>query len=112
MKMKKLVAVIAAVVMMVCGVSALAAGKTLTREEAMKAALDYAGLNAEQVTFTKVQRDRDDGRQVWEIEFISGGIEYEMDVDLITGRITDTDRDRFDGFDYDDDDLDDRFDFD
>jgi len=108
--MKKLVAVIAALMMMVSGVSAFAAGNTLTREEAMKAALDYAGLTADQVTFTKVVQDRDDGRLVWEIEFFCGGTEYDMDVDARSGRISDFDRDRFDGYDRDDDD--DWFDFD
>ena len=112
--MKKLMAVIVAVMMMVGCASAFAAGNTMTREEAMQAALDYAGLKAEQVTFTKVQMDRDDGRQVYEIEFVCNGIEYEMDVDIHTGRIYDTDRDYFDRYDHDDydDDWDDWFDFD
>ena len=79
--MKKLMAVIVAVMMMAGCVSAFAAGNPMTEEEAMQAALDYAGLKAEQVTFTKVQMDRDDGRQVYEIEFVYNGIEYEMNVD-------------------------------
>ena len=115
--MKKLVAVIAAVMMMVCGVSAFAAGNALTKEQAMQAALDYAGLKADQVTVTKCHQDYDDGRQVWEIEFVHNGIEYEMNVDMQTGRIFDADRDCFDHFDHDDHDdddfdLDDIFDFD
>ena len=112
--MKKLMAVIVAVMMMVGCASAFAAGNAMTKEEAMKAALDYAGLEAGQVTLTRVQMDRDDGRQVYEIEFVCNGIEYEMDVDMLTGRICDTDQDRFDRYDHDDhdDDWDDWFDFD
>ena len=109
--MKKAAAVLVALMIMVCGISALAAGKTLTREEAMQAALNYAGLKAEQVTFTKVKTDTDDGRRVYEIGFISGGIKYDMDVDMLTGRISDVDLDRFGGFDHDDD-WDDVCDFD
>ena len=82
----------------------------------MQAALDYAGLKADQVTVTKCHQDYDDGRQVWEIEFVHNGIEYEMNVDMQTGRIFDADRDCFDHFDHDDHDddfdLDDIFDFD
>ena len=84
----------------------------MMEEEAMQAALDYAGLKAEQVTFTKVQMDRDDGRQVYEIEFVYNGIEYEMNVDILTGRIFDTDKDHFDRYDRHDHDWDDLFDFD
>ena len=112
--MKKLMAVIVAVMMVVGCASVFAAGNAMTKEEAMQAALDYAGLKAEQVTFTKVLMDHDDGRQVYEIEFVCNGIEYEMDVDVLTGRIFDTDRDYFDRYDHDDHDfdLDDIFDFD
>lgn len=111
--MKKLVAMIAALMMMVVGFNAFAAGVG-TKEEAMKIALDYAGLKAEQVTFTKVHQDLDDGRYVYEIEFVCNGIEYDMNVDIQTGRVFDTDRDFFDGYDrYDHDvDWDDLFDFD
>ena len=109
--MKKMIAVITALMIMVCGcAAAFAEQKTLTREEAMEIVLDYAGLKEEEVRFTKVHPDRDDGRLIYEIEFIFNGIEYEFDVDALTGRILETDMDRPD---YDRDfDLDDLFDFD
>ena len=44
--------------------------------------------------------DWEDGRQVYEIEFVAGGMEYEMDVDVYTGRITD---DSKEPYDWDDD---------
>ena len=110
--MKKLVAVIVAVMMMAGCISALAAG-SMTKEQAMQAALEYTGLKAEQVTFTWVEKDWDDGREVYEVKFVSGGIEYEMNVDIRTGRIYDADRDHFDRDDDDDRfDRDDWFDFD
>ena len=115
--MKKLAAVIVAVMMMVGCVSAFAAGAPMTKEAAMQAVLDYSGLTADQVTFTKVCQDYDDGRMEWDIEFVSHGIEFEFEVDINTGRIREADRDYADRYDdddrYDHDfDLDDIFDFD
>ena len=114
--MKKLVSFIAALAAMVCGcVTALADQKPVTREEAIRIALSDAGLKEDQVTFTKVRMDSDDGRQAWEIDFVKGRIEYEYEVDLRTGRILESDRDfdnRPDLDDDRDDDWDDWFDFD
>ena len=39
------------------------------------------------MTFTKVGRELDDGIQKWEIEFTSGGKEYDFDIDVNTGAI-------------------------
>ena len=116
--MKKLVAMLMAVLMMVGCVSAFAADGTMTKEEAMQTALDYAGLKAESVTFTRVHRDMEDGRAVYEIEFVSGSVEYEMNIDIKTGRVFDAERDYFEGRGFDDryadydDGWDDFFDFD
>ena len=116
--MKKLIAVALVAIMVACGCAAACAEqKALTPEEAKTIVLNYAGLTADQVTFTKCWEDRDDGRLVYEIEFYANGIEYDFDVDLYTGRIVDSDRDndrddRFDRYDDHDFDLDDIFDFD
>ncbi len=108
--MKKLIALIAALAAMVCGsIAALAEQQPLTREEAVKIALNDAGLKEDQVTFTKVRMDRENGRRVWEIDFVCSKVEYEFDVDMMTGRILESDRDRDDDRD---DDWDDWFDFD
>ena len=109
--MKKLMAGILAVMIMVCGVAACAEGRALTKEQAMQAALDYAKVSADQAKFIQVRQDRDDGRQVYEIKFVCNGVEYEMDVDVKTGRITDFDTDRPERYDRDDD-WDDWFDYD
>jgi uncharacterized membrane protein YkoI len=113
--MKKLIAVALVAIMVVCGCTAACAEqKALTPEEAKTIALNYVGLTADQVTFVKCYTDWDDGRQVYEIKFLAGTTEYEMDVDLLTGRITDYDADRNEHHDHhhDDDDWDDFFDFD
>ena len=87
--MKKLIAAITALMILVWGCTAVFAdGKTVTREEAKKIALDHFGMSENQVTFTEIDKDRDDGRLIWEVEFISGGMKYEANVDVSTGRIT------------------------
>ena len=134
--MKKMFAVLMVVMMMLAlGATAFAAGGKLTLEQAKQAALDHAGVKASEATFTKAYRDWDDGREVYEIGFYAGNTEYEMDVDALSGRITDFstevhavygapaggfvyghyDYDDDDRYDYDwddryDDDLDDWFD--
>ena len=88
--MKKAVAMVMVVVMMLAlGVTAFAAQGPLTMEQAKQVALDYAGVKAADATFTKAHRDYDNGRQVYEIEFYVGSTEYDMDVDVNTGRVTD-----------------------
>ena len=86
--MKKAVAMVMVVVMMLAfGVTAFAANGPLTVEQAKQAALDYAGVKAAEATFTKAHRDWDNGREVYEIEFYANNTEYDMDVDVNTGRI-------------------------
>ena len=130
--MKKAVAMVMVVVMMlVFGVTAFAANGPLTMEQAKQAALDFAGVRAADASFTKAHRDWDDGREVYEIEFYANNTEYDMDVDVNTGRITDFSKEYHGGYGsfnnqpvnpygyYDDDwddmydrDWDDRYDYD
>ena len=88
--MKKAVAMVLVVVMMLAfGVNAFAANGPLTVEQAKQVALDYAGVKAADANFTKAHRDFDNGREVYEIEFFVGSTEYDMDVDVLTGNVTD-----------------------
>lgn len=85
--MKKLFVMLLAVTMTVaCTLGALA---DVTLEEAKQIALDHAGVAAEDAIFTKAHHDYEDGRVVVDIEFYAGTTEYDMDVDLKTGEITD-----------------------
>ena len=104
--MKKLFAVLMVVAMMLAlGATAFAAGRGLTPEQAKQKALEYSGVKAAEATFTKTHRDWDDGREVYEIEFHVGNTEYEMDVDVLTGRVTDFSREVHTAYGhYDDDD--------
>lgn len=63
-------------------------------EQAQSIALNHAGLSASQVTVTKAALDRDDGRMVYEIEFRLGQVEYEYEIDAVSGSILEYDVDR------------------
>lgn len=66
---------------------------TITVEEAKTAALEYAGLDASNVTFTKAELDYDDGITEYEIEFRYGRKEYEFKIDAYSGEILETEID-------------------
>jgi len=86
--MKKLIAGFVAIMILACGcTAAFAEQKTLTGEEALQVALVQVGLNEKGVTVTKIEMNRDDGYQLWDIGFISADAEYEFVIDALTGRI-------------------------
>lgn len=85
MKRFLILALIAAMMTVFCA-GALA---DVTFEEAKQIALERAGAKAEDAVFTKAHHDYEDGRAVIELEFYVGTTEYEMDVDVKTGEITD-----------------------
>ena len=82
--MKRMIVLVLAFVMLI-GACALA---EVSIDQAKQIALDKAGVKAEDAIFTKAYADHDDGRAVYEIEFYVGTTEYEMDVDIATGEIT------------------------
>ena len=57
--------------------------------KAKSVALSHAGVSESQTTEMKVQQDRDDGRLEYEVEFKSGGKEYEYTIDAASGTILD-----------------------
>ena len=112
--MKKLTAMILALVMVLAlAAGAFAAGR-LTKDEAKKIALDKAGVTAAEATFTKARLDYDDGREEYEFEFFANGKEFDIDVDADTGRVVkfDVERSYRDFDDRYERDFDDYYDFD
>ncbi len=100
--MKKfLAATFVAIMVVMMAVGAMAQG-TVTLEQAKQAALNQAGVKAEEVQFTKAYQDWDDGRKVFEFEFWKGNTEYDIDIDAATGRVRDFDIDYHGYFDFDD----------
>ena len=65
----------------------------ITLDQAKAIALNHAGLTADAVYFDKAKLDYDDGMQIYEVEFVSGNVEYEYEIDAVTGAIWDYDWD-------------------
>ena len=61
--MKKMMAGIVALMILVCGCAAFAERTLLTEQDAMEAALAHVRLTKEEVTFNRVHMGWDDGRQ-------------------------------------------------
>ena len=62
-------------------------GGEIDMENAKQIAFDHAGVNATDATITKSETDIDNGKQEFEIEFVSGDQEYEYTIDAATGEI-------------------------
>lgn len=59
--------------------------KIITEEEAKAIALERAGLSADEVRFDRVEFDRDDGVDHYEIEFRKDRTEYDADISAADG---------------------------
>ena len=75
-------------------------GSYIGQEAALAAALAHAGMDISQVTDTEVEMDCENGVIIYEVEFDTGGIEYEFDINASTGEVINSGRD---AKDYDDD---------
>lgn len=56
-------------------------------ERAKQITLTHAGVYAGQVIFKSAKLDREDGREVYEIDFVSGNKEYDYEIDAKSGSI-------------------------
>ena len=115
--MKKITAMVLALVMVLALTAGAFAAGRLTKDEAKQIALKEAGVTAAEATFTKARLDYDDGREEYEFEFYADGREFDVDVDANTGRVVKFDvercyRDFDDRYERDFDDYyDDRYDY-
>ena len=62
-------------------------------EKAKEIALQHAGLTASQVSFIKAERDYDDGRLVYDVEFFTSNKEYDYEIAAADGTIRSYDYD-------------------
>lgn len=56
-------------------------------KKAQEIALEKAGVKAEDTMFINAHIDRDDGKVVYDVEFQSASIDYEVTVDAVTGEV-------------------------
>ena len=71
----------------------VAAATPITEAEAIAAALDHAKLTEAETENLRIRMDRDDRRDHWEVQWRSGDLEYDYDIDPDTGAVLDWDRD-------------------
>ena len=62
-------------------------GAILSREEAERIALEYAGFTADQADGLRIEFEMDEGIQQYDVEFRIGQREYEFEIDAQTGKI-------------------------
>ena len=68
-----------------------AANNYIGVEKAKSIALKDAGVSG--ATFVKAKLDSEDGVKVYDVEFYKGNVEYDYEIDAITGKILEKDRD-------------------
>ncbi len=72
------------------------AASVIARDKALEIAYADAGVDAAAVRRPEIELDMERGSYVYEIEFKSGGIEYEYTLDAVSGRILEKDAERDD----------------
>ena len=65
----------------------------ITEEAAKAAALDHAGLAEADLQAVRVKLDYDDGRAIYDVEFVQNAAEYDYEIDATTGEIVSYDYD-------------------
>lgn len=63
------------------------ASKYIGADKAKSIALKHAGISASSASFTKAKLDREDGQVVYEVEFYAGGMEYDFEINAVSGEI-------------------------
>lgn len=68
-------------------------GSQIAESQALEIALAHAGVQAADTVYAQVKKDSDNGRQIYEVEFYAGNMEYDYEIDAATGKILDFDYD-------------------
>jgi hypothetical protein len=67
--------------------------KQISVDEAKQIALAHANLAQKDVTFVETKLDNEDNRIVYKIEFVISNIEYDYEIDAVSGEIISSDSD-------------------
>lgn len=76
------------------GASAQQPGSFIGEEAAKNAAFAHAGISATDAGSIQCELDEDDGHWVYEVEFRTGGVEYDYEIDASTGTVVKAEQDR------------------
>lgn len=86
--------IILSLVLVVSVFTACGGETKISEEKAKEIALNNAGLTSENVTFIKVEKDSDDGKTVYEVEFYTkDNREFDYEIDANTGDVLSYDED-------------------
>lgn len=96
--MKKYIALTALTITLTGGILAgCGSGKDIGQDAAKEAAFADAQVSEGDTSRLRVTKDRDDGRQIYEIEFTAGNREYSYDIDASDGSILSTETEELQG---------------
>lgn len=65
----------------------------ITRDQAKSIALQHAGVQESDTAFVWIKEDTDDGRAVYDVEFVAGSTEYDYEIDRNSGDVLSFDQD-------------------
>ena len=68
------------------------ASSVISEAKAKEIALNHAGLKESEVSFVKVKLDWDDGRQEYEVDFYKDNMDYDYEIDAVSGAILSADK--------------------
>ncbi len=68
--------------------------EVISASKAKEIALKHAGVNASEAAFVKAEYDFDDGVKLYEVEFCVGRVEYEYEINAVTGAVIKSEVDR------------------
>ncbi len=94
--MKKFLALIVAVLLVLSFSACNGSSPKLSADEALNIALEQAGVSRDAIRDIENNLENDNGVLIYEIDFKSGNTEYSYDVNADTGAIVERDRDRID----------------
>ena len=66
----------------------------ISASDALRIALEHAGVATADAKEVKTDLDIDDGKAVYEVEFLAGGYEYDYDIDAATGAVLKCEKER------------------